>query len=672
VCRLFAGVCRHYAAFVAGVMPTLHQYVYRTRIGNKVLVTNLLILLKEMNGFLYDKYIPQRQRQKLFRDFKVIDILVEMLKAPFSTPCGHAEKPFLVSSFTDPRLSDKDNAITLVSNAIFSVLGSFLKGDSRKNELYIAGHIPFFWNMFGTDMEIEKMFTVLVSDNSSLVSMFKEEHIQVVVNLLKGESNPYYLSFLGSLCVCEGHPRRLLQDVIGKQLFHSDHPKKKHPFFYTTTVETDPQNNTKFVRVTSTKISDETHVTLKTFFASEMDGIDSTTTPEVKFLNQQLVLFGQLCKGRHAANIATIGTKYIPWEECFLCASVSKNDIPILLKTFYTTVLMNLFVDVDPNRDVLSEVQLNHEWEQIGTASETKADANREESISGAIFPNFGDVHEWIVTTLRLNDVMFYDSGPSSTCPLAGTAQQQNEYLTAVLKLLHKLVIFGYYTNAADIDEVLILLMAVLDGETDQEKTGRHKHASHQSDFDETYTSPHEKQNSEWKYSREGLPAQAVHACKQQALYCVGGLLNIAAHTRIRTVLADFKNSFLSLAEEEASTFWGLVAHESSLAFEHRKMVSIGTGDTMKMQIARKLKKKNRWSFQNNRVEPSSDRINNEQLGGGDETANDVDHAADDPPLALLDLAMNVVQGMAHGSTDVVVSKKIESQCHNLTGSVRS
>jgi hypothetical protein len=162
------------------------------------------------------------------------------------------------------------------------------------------------------------------------------------------------------------------------------------------------------------------------------------------------VLFGQLCTGRHSANIATISKEYVPWEECFLCAR--KIDLPILLRTFYTNVLMNSFVDVDPNRDVLSEVQLNYEWETVGTDAESAADDNREQSISGAIFPHFKVVHEWIVDTLKRNEVMFYDSGSSTK--RAGTAQQQNQYLTTVLKLLHMLIIFGYYTNLADIDSV--------------------------------------------------------------------------------------------------------------------------------------------------------------------------------------------------------------------------
>jgi inositol 1,4,5-triphosphate receptor type 1 len=219
-----------------------------------------------MNEFMYNADIPQPIRQKMYRDFKVIDILIDMLKAPFSTPCGRPEMPGLLTSFDQP---ERGGDVYKVTNAIFLVLESFLKGNSRKNELYIAKHIPFFWNMFGTGVEVEHMFTELIRNNSLLVSMFKEEHAHVVVNLLKGEPNPQYLHFLGALCVCEEVPRRELQDVIGKKIFDGFDPKN-HPFLYTTTVDTNDDNE-QFVRVTSQKIDKDVCMTLASFFVSAMD-----------------------------------------------------------------------------------------------------------------------------------------------------------------------------------------------------------------------------------------------------------------------------------------------------------------------------------------------------------------------------------------------------------------
>lgn len=662
--RIIKDVDAHHMGFVTGCRQVLHEYVVRKRTGKlAVNVDELLILLKEMNAFLYTSEIPQRTRQKMYRDFKVVDLLIEMLKAPYSLPCNRPDADHLMASFDEVC----DAEVASINDSIFLVLESYLKGNSRKNELYIAKHIPIFWNMFGTQMEVEHMFTEMVRDNSILVSFFNEEHINVIIELLKKEHNPEFLTFLSVLCVCQERPRRVLQDTIGKLLFEGFDPKK-HPFFYTTTVDTD-EYGTEIVRVSSAEIHLNQNVTLASFFASGMDGDDATTTTCTKFLNRQLLLFGRLCRGRHKSNIDIISRDYVPWKECFLCAQ--KSDLPLVLRTYYTRVLMNIYVDVNPNRDVLSEVQLNYEWEKV-EKSGNSADGDPSKSISGATFSNFPQVNAWVKGILETNSTLFYDSGSNTE---SGTAKQKNEYLAGILRLLYKLIIFGYYTNLNDIDDLLSLLIKLLDGSTDQEKSGRY----------------HKPPKADWMHSRHGLPAKAVHECKHQALLCVDGLLNFAMHSRIRLLLADFKQVFLALPEEEeVSTFWGSIAHESKLALIARTMV--GKQAIYAPPITSSKKKRSKkirpWGLGRNKIaaaeaftsaldagtlhanngntDPTSD-------GGWDDGLNDDDELddLDNPAKLMLRLAMEVVQGMQRGSTEVTVPEAVKQKAYEFTDIVR-
>jgi hypothetical protein len=44
-------------------------------------------VLNELQNFLFDRGIHVKQRQKLLRDLKVIDLLVEVVQSPFSANC---------------------------------------------------------------------------------------------------------------------------------------------------------------------------------------------------------------------------------------------------------------------------------------------------------------------------------------------------------------------------------------------------------------------------------------------------------------------------------------------------------------------------------------------------------------------------------------------------------
>lgn len=68
---------------------------------------------------------PCKDRQKLLRNLRLVDLLVQLLQR----------------SFTDPGVAS--NVASLHVEA-YGVINSYLVGNSRKNEMYMYRHIGFF------------------------------------------------------------------------------------------------------------------------------------------------------------------------------------------------------------------------------------------------------------------------------------------------------------------------------------------------------------------------------------------------------------------------------------------------------------------------------------------------------------------------------------------------
>ena len=82
------------------------------------------------------------------------------------------------SAITLHELSKPGNRDTLaVVDTAYKVLQTYLKGNSRKNELYIAAHIPFFQSQVGAELAVERMYTELVRDNNQIVHAITDKEI---------------------------------------------------------------------------------------------------------------------------------------------------------------------------------------------------------------------------------------------------------------------------------------------------------------------------------------------------------------------------------------------------------------------------------------------------------------------------------------------------------------
>ena len=311
--------------FVAGIVPILRQYAQRRNVRELTPLESMTLagVLNDLHGFMFDKGIEIKTRQKLLRDFKVIEILMEMAQAPFSEKCAEGTSvAALLKNGSDTAVDSFDDVVRvkhsntmLVMNSVFRVLDACLKGNSRKMELYVSRHVPFLWCMFGTEMAVEPMLNELVRDNASIIQLCSEKEIQRVVTLLSqpGGKRADFLEFLSVLCVCNDTPVKEKQDVIGKHLLDRRDP----PVFLTRVI---PFENSG-VQVSVSGDWDEDCRLLHDFAKTALDEKDETSTAEYLFLQRQLELYGNLCKGRHKVNIEFITEvhEHLTWEECFIC-----------------------------------------------------------------------------------------------------------------------------------------------------------------------------------------------------------------------------------------------------------------------------------------------------------------------------------------------------------------
>lgn len=580
--------------FIAGVIPMLRQYIRiraeRPLTGHEANV--LASVLHQLNSFLFVKGIEQKKRQKRLRDFKVIELLIEMLHAPFSINASRSndEDVKLLLTNTSPSaihdyddITKQENERTyMVMNGVFEVLESFLTGDSRKNEVYMGQHIPFLWELFGTNMAVEPMFNEMIRDNISLIMEIQEPEILKVINMLEKDKNADYLEYLSVLCVCENAPYRANQTTIGRLLLD----RKTPPVFLTEVMDRDDKGRVN-IKVSQNGTWNDT-TTLAKFAASALDEDDTTSTPEYLFLQRQLELYGNLCLGRHETNIdfITVVHHHLTWEECFICARSNWNHqnkqevdvkfqtpgkdgkmkdeikpcklpkLPQSLRRIYVDLMVRLFIDVGDNRDIVSEVELAFDWETLTLSYFELASEDDTVALSGAKFEHFPRVLIWINDFLTAIDGHMIHSHPTRGKP-------KNMLICSVLELLKKLIRFGYYSDEENIKILVVPLSDLIDGMNDFDEIQDDDNDGGGVNFSDQPKGRGRLQTNKSMMSRYGEDdedkaaklavwrksgryemddnCRTVVAAKFQALDCIESLYKLIFNIKLRTMLCDFK-----------------------------------------------------------------------------------------------------------------------------------
>eukprot|EP00039_Didymoeca_costata_P001936 m.56376 g.56376 ORF g.56376 m.56376 type:complete len:2661 (+) comp11036_c1_seq1:86-8068(+) len=523
--RVLDEQCRN-VNFVKGIIPVLRQYLVDRMQPRHVSLQYASVMvhaLKSLQKFMYHKGQPQKKRQKLLRDFKVTELIVEILRSNF-------DRFNKASGVSLQKLTEKNpvnDAVMMVCNAASDVLDAYLDGDSRKNELYMARHLPYFQYLFGSEIKMEEMYTELVRDNLQLVQSIGEREVRKVVDLIGKDKNPDFLAFLCVLCECDDDAMADNQELVARILL-----EEHKGLVYLTEV------NEQKTGVVVSVDNQRTWVPLDKFASSGKKELWKNR--EYKFLEQQLDLFGQLCLGRNEYCIEMITQKlhYLTWEECFLCAKSEK--LPNMLRAKYVELIRNLFVDVGKNVDVLAEIRLDFPWNELTPEPYHDAADDRTQSLSGAYLEIFPELSQWIASQLQKNGTMIAHD------------KANNLLLTEILELLYMLICFGFYVHPNDIKQTVEPLTSMLNGFNDLEtRGGSVGFASHDD---------HQREDAvaKWRATKRYEDNEYNHlvmTAKNTALNCVNAIFNLITTIRIQLLMWDFK---MISAEQD-----GLNRHQS-------------------------------------------------------------------------------------------------------------
>ncbi|ELU07682.1 hypothetical protein CAPTEDRAFT_189051 [Capitella teleta] len=379
------------------------------------LLQNLIqYALKELEAWMFIDGRPIKKRQKLVRNLLGIRSMVTLLQAKWECV---------------PYRS------TMIMVQIYCVLNAYLKGDSRKNELWLARHNVFFLHQISLKGPVGQratiMLTELLDGNRKVIDRMSEKQVDYIIELLAENMDYRYLDLLGVLCVCQDVAIRRHQKYIAEAWLKST----KKPIYDTKVGQAIGEDSNVIYVSTNRK----TWTSLNEF----TNKVGGTSEEQLKFLHSQLNLMSKICQNRNemAIQILTAELKYLTWDEAMLC--LTNPELPDDLRAQYCKLIIVLFVDVPGNISTAEDVLMTMEYDNIVT-NNMRSDSEKildKVVDSGELNTHLEQLKRWIMEFLSENRFM-------------------------VLRLVYLLVTYCCYDTKVALREVLEPLLGILDGGT--------------------------------------------------------------------------------------------------------------------------------------------------------------------------------------------------------------
>ncbi|XP_077867819.1 inositol 1,4,5-trisphosphate-gated calcium channel ITPR2-like, partial [Saccoglossus kowalevskii] len=378
--------------FVAGMVPVLQKIVKDNKIPNKKQAKKITDALQELNRFMNVNGEYIKDRQKLLRNLKVVDLLVDVTKLSYK------------------KENEKHKRMADIIIMCYEVLYTYVCGDSRKNELYLARFIDYFQgqlkqtsvgNVFteqNVGHVVTRMLMELFRDNRKIVDRITKQHITQYIDLLE-ESKTSSL---------EPGPRKGNQSCLYFTEVGSAIGKTDDDMYIST------DNGKTWIPLSGD--SKEHHI----------------------FLEHQLDLFGKLSQGRNENVIEKITDKFT-FQKAYL--SLKNDKLPATLRAKYCELIKNLFIDVGQNVPVFDRPKLLFVWDELKKSCSSVAESHR---------------------------IQFKDLAVLINAILKEKSDHRVLQLQ-VLRLVYTLVKFGYYTDKDDIKDFVESLKIVVNTNDDSE-----------------------------------------------------------------------------------------------------------------------------------------------------------------------------------------------------------
>ncbi|XP_064599288.1 inositol 1,4,5-trisphosphate receptor type 1-like [Liolophura sinensis] len=490
--------------YVAGMVPFLFNLIQERR-NNCPLTARkthgIIAAFKELKEFMLPENQPDKNRQKLVRNLRVIDLLVKILQTPLNS-------------------GDDELYLIKIFKEAYDVLHAYMIGKSRKNALYFAKYIDFFQTQFtqkgGIGLNVAQMIVELIRDKRKIVDRINQHHVDRFIELLCMTQNYRFLDLLNVLCVCDEVSIPDNQTYIVEQWLRA---QKKSVYLIDRGQNINKRPNIVYVSVDGGL----NWIALHDFVDPAYSEFDEE---KYQFLMHQLDLFKSICHGRNdlAIHVITREMGFVTWEDVFLC--LKQDVLPDSIRAKFCELIIALFVDVGNNYSVLDNPNICFVYEYVGSK-----DSERDESqyVVKDLVTIFPVLRDWIADFLNHNDLMI------------ASQIGHNLLVEQVLRLLQHLVKFGYYMDMEDVRQLLGPLLNLLDGRNDVPfpKDKGKGYSREGNKAVQTFRS-----STRFECSQE---SEAVVNAKFQAMEVLDLLLTYQRNERLKALVSKFKGceSFL-------------------------------------------------------------------------------------------------------------------------------
>ncbi|XP_013381715.1 inositol 1,4,5-trisphosphate receptor type 3 isoform X4 [Lingula anatina] len=529
------------ANFVAGMVPFLSKLIESREecdYLNAMKTHQITTALQELKQFMIINGETYKDHQKLMRNFRIVDLLVQLLQSPLQDA---PDSNYLLSVFKEA----------------YDILYTYMTGNSRKNALYFAKYIEFFqtqlslkastsvmikqYHLVVVDptlkgdigLNVAQMLVELIRDNRQIVDRITHEQIDIFVDLLRQRKNYRFLDLLNVLCVCDGKTILENQSYITETWLRHDKVSfdAKTCHIHLTGADVYLIERGQYIHKEHNVVYISTDAGHTWVPLHQFANADSPyySEEEYLYLDRQLDLLGKLCKGRNQFSIRVI-TKdldILTWENTFVC--LRSELLPPSLRAKYCSLIIDLFVDVGASHSVLDQHTLVFVYEDIdnprplySTKSQVATNVLFLAQELGTVFPVMRD---WIQE--------FVESNPEMYSSQVG----QNKLIEQVMRLLCYLVRFGCYCSADEIRILLKPLMIMLDGRNDRPFP---KNAEIQNSKEVKKLVKQYRETDRFEKSAE---TKALVDAKYQGLSVLELLFTFQSNTRLESFVSKFKTA---------------------------------------------------------------------------------------------------------------------------------
>lgn len=277
---------------------------------------------------------PLKEHQKLCRDFLVLDLLIEIIYIAFTTYGVQKVNP-------EERLNKQIGSSSIILEFVrlcFSAL-RYIILEYRPNELYTSQWLNFLMNETlksskERDTYIGRTLTELIDNNKRIIEtrIKKETILKIISDMSFNIKNPCFIDLLRAICICDGEPMIVNQNIMTSYLLSSDKFREAGFKFY--------QSDDKIFIVNSKFGFEEPLLKLES-----IEGQPSYET--YQYVIKLCDLFSDLSKNRNYRAITFLQEKF---NKKILIGIIKSDSYNFELRATLLNLFEYIWLDIEPYR----------------------------------------------------------------------------------------------------------------------------------------------------------------------------------------------------------------------------------------------------------------------------------------------------------------------------------